>query len=50
MDYDGPIDISAARDFSTEATIYDEICYDITIKKIFHMGFEPILKYIFDQL
>ena len=25
--YDGPTDISAARDFSSEATINDEICY-----------------------
>ena len=42
--YDGPIDLRAERDFSTEATIDAEIFYETIIKKIFCMGFDPILK------
>ena len=48
--YDGPINPSAARDFSTEDTIDDEVCYETITKKIFCMGFEPVLKDLFDQL
>ena len=46
--YYGTIDLSSARDFSTEATIDNEIFYESIIKKIFCMGFEPILKDLFD--
>ena len=48
--YNCPIDLTTARNFPTEATIDDEICYENIIKKIFCMVLEPILKDLFDQL
>ena len=49
--YDGPTDLSSARNFATKATMIDDgIIVENMIKKIFCMGFNPILKALFNQL
>ena len=48
--YDGPIDLSAAPDFATEATVDDEVIETIIIKKIFRIGFNSILRAVFINL
>ena len=44
------IDLSAARDFSTEATINGELLYKTIQNKIFRMTFNPIAKTLFEQI
>ena len=48
--YDGPIDLSAAPDFATEATVDDEAIETAIIKKIFRIGFSPIIRAVFINL
>ena len=48
--YDGPIDLSAAPDFATEATIDDEDIEMLVVKKIFRIGFPSILRAVFTNL
>ena len=48
--YMHPIDLSAARDFSTEATIKDKILYESIQEKVSRMYFDPIMRDLFEKI